>query len=265
MGSSLSGIDGRLIAATAALMAVALGGSSASANLRAPRSEVANPSSAIRPSDPASHVRVSHEDLSFQCHGRSCQVAATYTIDADAALATELIFVLPVETGVTAVVGGTAVPTVVKRLRALPSDFEQHLDLRREYMLPDAAALPPLYQASVRVSFVPGRNQVSFSYEQPLGAVESDHSYFHDGTMEPRLLYVLWPLREWKRAPGFAMALRIAMDRELPGWWKRTFGHPATVVCEGLKGQQAQVGRQLVYTAALSEDFSDYLRCWVGP
>ena len=265
MDSSLSSIDGRLIGASAALVAVALGGSTASANLRAPRSEVANPSSAIRPARPASHVRVSHEDLTFQCHGRSCQVAATYTIDADTPLATELIFVLPVETGVTAVVAGTAVAAVVKRLGALPSDFEQHLDLRREYMLPDAAALPPLYQGTVRASFVPGRNQVSFSYEQPMGAVESDHSYFHDGTMDPRLLYVLWPLREWKRAPGFTIALRIAMDREPPGWWKRTFGHPATVACEGLKGQQVQVGQQLVYTASLSEDFPDYLRCWVGP
>ena len=264
MGSSRSSTKSRLIAATAGCLAVALGGGSASANIRAPRSEAASPSSAIRPATPAPHLRVLHEDLKFVCHGRACQVTATYAIESDAPLTTELAFVLPVDTAVTAAVGSTVVPAAIKRLSAPPPDFAQRLDLRHEYMLPDARPLPPLYEAVARVSFVPGQTRLSFSYEQPLGALEFDRSYFHEGTMVPRLFYVLWPLREWTRTPGFTIALRIEMDREPPGWWKRTFGNPAKVYCHGFEGQQAQVGPRLVYTATLAENFPDYLQCSVG-
>jgi len=264
MGSLRFGTDGGRLR-VAAVLAVALGSSTAWANLRAPRREPVMPSSAVQPVDPASHLRVVHEDLTFRCHGQSCQVTATYAIDADAAIATELAFVLPVDMAVAARVGSTSAPTTVTRLNAPPPGFNQRLDVRHEYSLADGAPLPPLYQAVARVSFAPGRNQASFSYEQPLGAVEIGHSYFHKGAMVPRLLYVLWPLREWKRAPGFTIALRIEMDREPPGWWTRTFGHPATVGCEQFEGQQAQVGPRLVYTATLPDNFPDYLQCDVGP
>ena len=266
MDSWRSGTRVRLLGATAGWLALALTGGRASANLRAPRSEFANPSSAVRPLDSAARLRVLHEDLTFRCHGRSCQVSATYVIQADAPLATELAFVLPVDTAVTALIGSTKIPAAVTRLNAPPPGFAQHLDLRQEYVLSEVADLPPLFQAVAPISFVPGQNRVSFSYQQPLGAVESGYSYLHDGSMIPRLYYVLWPLREWKRAPGFSIALRIEMDREPPGWWKRTFGHPAEVYCYGVKApQQTQVGRQLVYTATLPDDFPDYLRCDVGP
>lgn len=173
---------------------------------------------------------------------------------------------LPVETAVVATIGPATVRPIVTRLiGGAPPGFAQRLDLRHEYVVPDGDALPPLYQAVTPASFVPGQTRLSFSYRQPLGAHESEYSYFHDGTMIPRLLYVLWPLREWKHAPGFTIALRIEMDRNPPGWWKRTFGHPADISCDQLQGHQAQVGQQLVYTATLTDDFPDYLRCSVGP
>jgi hypothetical protein len=250
--------------AAAAILLSTVASSAASANLRAPRTEPVMPSSAVHPIDPAAHLHVAHEDLTFRCHGRSCQVTATYAIDADAGISTELAFILPVDAPVTARVGPTTLPAPVAQVPLAP-DFTQRLDIRHEYVLPDGEPLPPLYQALARVSFRPGRNQVSFSYDQPLGAVERGHSYFHKGTMVPRLLYVLWPLREWKHAPGFTIALRIEMDREPPGWWKRTFGHPANISCTQLEGHQAQVSQQLVYTATLTDDFPDYLRCSVGP
>jgi hypothetical protein len=264
MGLSPSGTDGRRAGAAAALV-IALASSNAAANLRAPRAEVALPSSVVNTVDPAPHLRVVHEDLTFRCHDRSCQVTATYSIDADSNVTTELVFVLPVEAPVTAAVGPGTVAARVTRLNGLPAGFAEHLDVRHEYDVPPATPLPPLYQAAARASFAPGRNQISFSYQQRLGAVELDHSYFHEGTMVPRLFYVLWPLREWTRAPGFTIALTIEMDREPPGWWKRTFGNPAKVSCHGFEGQQAQVGPRLVYTATLSDDFPDYLRCSVGP
>ncbi len=222
------------------------------------------PSSAIQPADPALHLRVLHEDLTFHCRDRLCGVTATYTIDADAAAETELAFVLPVDRPVVATIGHITVGATVSRLDALPSDFAAHLDLRHEYVTPDASPLPPLYQAAVHATFVPGRNRVSFSYEQPLGAHEGAYSYFSSGPMIPRLIYVLWPLREWKREPGFTIALRIEMDREPPGWWKRTFGHPLDVSCDGFNGQTAQVGARLVYTTTLPDTFPDYLSCPVG-
>lgn len=222
------------------------------------------PSSAVRPVDPAPQLRVVHEELTFRCHGRSCQVTATYAVDSDAPLSAELVFVLPVDTAVVARLAGTSMPASVTRLDGPPPSFTKRLDLRREYMLPDAQPLPPLYQAVAPISFGRGNSQISFSYDQPLGALETGHSYFHEGRFVPRLFYVLWPLREWKRAPGFTIALRIEMDREPPGWWKRTFGSPPEVYCHALRGEQIQVGRQLVYTATLTEDFPDYLQCSVG-
>jgi hypothetical protein len=222
------------------------------------------PSSAARPVGSTPALAVAHEDLVFHCRDRQCQVTARYTIQAEAAVAVDLDFILPVAGPVTAQVGGTSEPAAVSRLRNLPRGFPERLDLRHEYQLPDSQPLPDLYQAVARAALAPGENQVSFSYAQTLGAVEAGRSYFSAGRMVPRLLYVLWPLREWTLAPGFAIALRIEMDRPAPGWWVRTFGHPAQVTCAGIEGQQTQVGPRLVYTAMLSRTFPDYLRCSVG-
>ncbi len=222
------------------------------------------PSSTIRSEDPASHLVVLHEDLVFHCRDRACQVTATYMIQASVSVEADLAFLLPGDRPVNVVVGGIGTPAVVSRLGAPPRGFEERLDLRRVYVMGDSSPLPALYQAAAHVRFVLGMNRVSFSYDQLLGAREFGQSYLGKGHLVPHLIYVLWPLREWLRNTGFTIALRIEMDREPPGWWKRTFGHPPDVDCYRIEGQRAQIGDRLVYTATLPDSFPDYLSCWVG-
>ena len=109
-------------------------------------------------------------------------------------------------------------------------------------------------------------------YSQPLGAVEIDYGYFKkQGRMVQRFRYELWPLREWKRSPGFRVRLSVAIERPSPGWWKRRFGNPRSVTCLTSDasapvpaGRLEQRGGQLWYEAELGPSIPDRITCFIG-
>ncbi len=236
----------------------------ARANLRAPRTEAQMPSSAVGPPKSDLQTRVLHEDLTFRCQHKTCRVTATYLVEADRFAAVALDFILPVDARVSARVDQARVPVSLTRADVAGVAIAERLRLRDHYMVHDPYPMPPSYQATASVELRAGPNQITFEYEQPLGAYERDYGYFHNGRMVLQCFYVLWPLREWARARDFAIDLRFEVDRPPPSWWKRTFGHPLNVSCDRLRGQRAQVGGQLIYTAKIGDPFPDYLDCEIG-
>ena len=246
-----------------ALSSLLVATGSALANLRAPRTEGAMPSSVVGAPVGDLHAQVVHEDLAFRCHQKTCQVTATYQLEADRAARVTLDFILPVNVRVSARKGTSVVPVSLTSAASDLAEFRRRLAVDY-YEFSILRSAPALYRASATVDFVAGRNQVTFEYDQSLAATETDYGYFHAGRMVRKLLYVLWPLKEWSRAKDFQIGLSIEIDRAPPSWWKRTFGHPTNVSCRDFRGQRSQVGDQLVYRATIGDPFPDYLDCQIG-
>ena len=171
---------------------------------------------------------------------------------------------LPVNVRVSAQVEGVAAPVSLTTAASAALELERRIQLKGNYYLPDAAVLPPLYQASASIGFAPGRNHVTFEYDQPLAAVEEDRGYFRDGRMVSDFFYVLWPLKEWSRTKDFSIDLRIDVERVPPSWWRRTFGHPVNVACGNIRGRRAQIAGKLVYRTVIGDPFPDFLNCRIG-
>ena len=239
---------------------------SALGNMRAPRTRAKVPSFAAGP--PAGsgelHTRVLHEDLIFRCQEKTCRVTASYLVESDRAAQVALDFILPENARVNGRLGTIPVPVSITSAANVAEEIERRLRLRQLYLAPDAWPMASTFRATASVTLQGGRNQVTFEYDQPLGARERDYGYFHEGRMVQHCFYVLWPLKEWSRAKDFAIDLRFEVDRKPPSWWKRTFGHPTNVSCRDFSGQRAQVGGQLVYRASIGDPFPDYLDCEIG-
>ena len=167
---------------------------------------------------------------------------------------------LPIETHVTARIGAVSVSPVVTPI----PDKTGRDYLKKHYIVSDDGVIPPLYMAKAWVDLVTGSNQIIFEYDQPLAAREIGYGYFSDGRMLPEFRYMLWPLKEWRRAKGFAIDVRIEVGRQPPSWWRRTFGHPVAVACDQVVASQKQEGAELVYRARLGDSFPDTLYCRIG-
>jgi len=77
-----------------------------------------------------------------------------------------------------------------------------------------------------------GFNELSFEYQQPLGAKETNYGYFRgEGDMVQSFEYGLWPLREWKRAQNFALDFTATLTRPAPSLWQRWFGSVREMAC----------------------------------
>jgi len=231
------------------------------------------PSSALLPA--GDKLAVAREELRLTCGPELCRVEATYHLDVSAALEVELEFVLPTPSPITVLVGGAPTPSqAVKAALPVPAGAE-----------PERGPGPPwgdTYRARFRVSLAQGAAVLKVSYDQPLSAYETDYGYFKDGRFVHHLDYELWPLKEWRRLPGFRIDLTVSLPREPPGAWARTFGDPFAFRCVGddrpgkdaqggyLPGRRvflpepAQQGGLLVLRARLDRagDFTDGLTCF---
>jgi hypothetical protein len=218
-----------IMTAAALAVALALAGTGARANIRAPIVEPQPPSSAARPvAAPGAQLIVMGESLSFRCDETSCDVEARYRIRAKEAVNTELAFVLP-QASPLAVHVGTQVATVdvSGAPEPAPEDEVQF----------ESAALGKrklaTAQARFPAAFAAGENIVSVSYKQPLGRREYGHGYFSRGRFVDYFRYELWPLAEWKHAPGFRVEGEVVIQRPRPSWWRRLFSTPRSVGCRG--------------------------------
>jgi hypothetical protein len=256
------GSFGRIAAAAGLLVALEVG-HPASANLRAPVVIPESPSSALaRPTLP---LTVEAEVLTFLCGEATCLVTAKYEVASGSASRVQLEFILPAEGPVTATTNSgqdsvqvvPAAPLRPEEVRTLP---------------PDEPQAPRLFRAGFQSSLVEGSNTVTVRYSQPLGAEEVDFGYFKkQGRKVQRFRYELWPLREWKRSPGFRVRLSVAVDRPSPGWWKRRFGNPRSVTCLSSdatapvpEGRLEQRGGQLWYETEVGPAIPDRITCFTG-
>lgn len=257
------GVQFARIAAATSLAAALLGGSSATANLRAPVVIPELPSSAL--AAPAASLNVEEEVLRFVCGADSCDVTAQYEVRSAAASRVQLEFILPTGGPVTATTNSgqdsvqvvPAAPLRAEELRTLP-----HSEARTS----------PLFRAGFQSALREGSNAIAVRYSQPLGADEVDYGYLKKhGRMVQRFRYELWPLREWKRSPGFRVKLSVAIERPAPGWWKRRLGNPRSVTCLTSDttapvpvGRLEQRGGQLWYEAELGPSIPDRITCFMG-
>ncbi|HEX2658887.1 MAG TPA: hypothetical protein VHU40_11470, partial [Polyangia bacterium] len=126
----------------------------------------------------------------------------------------------------------------------------------------------PIFQARFRAALVAGENTVVVTYRQPLGRREYDHSYFSKGRWVQFFRYELWPLSEWKHAPGFKVHIATTIHRPPPSWWKRTFSKVHSVGCytddrTGTARLQ-QAGDDLQLTLELTDPLPERLWCELG-
>jgi hypothetical protein len=251
------------IAAAASLAAALLGGSSATANLRAPVVIPESPSSAL--AAPAIPLTVEREVLGFVCGADACLVTAQYEVLSAAASRVQLEFILPAEGPVTATTnGGRDTVQVVPAAPLRPEEIRT--------LLAGETRTPPLFRAAFQSSLGEGANTLTIRYSQPLGAEEVGYGYLKkQGRMVQRFRYELWPLREWKRSPGFRVKLSVAIERPAPGWWKRRLGNPRSVTCLTSDttapvpaGRLEQKGGQLWYEAELGPSIPDRITCFMG-
>ena len=197
----------------------------ARANLRAPRVVPALPSTAARTVSTA--LEVQHESLMFRCGPDECAVRAVYAVHASAAERVQLRFVLPVAARVTARFGSASGTLTLVEKPALSTDLPGNVQL--DFFGKPA---PPAYEATVVGDVAAGESELSFEYQQPLGARETNYGYFRgEGDMVQSFEYGLWPLREWKRAQGFALDFTATLQRPAPSLWQRWFGSVREIAC----------------------------------
>ncbi len=254
---------GRSIAPAAAL-GVLLAGGAAPANIRAPIVEPQPPSSAAHPVAPPGDVLVVlGESLSFRCDETSCDVEARYRIRAKEAVNTELAFVLPQASPV-AVHVGTQVATV--DVAGAPDPAPED-DVQFESLALGKRRLATV-QARFPAAFAAGENVVSVSYKQPLGRREYGHGYFSRGRFVDYFRYELWPLSEWKHAPGFRIDGDVTILRPRPSWWRRLFSTPRSVGCRGAEPLNhvalEQRGRELHLVFQIPDPIPRRLWCEIG-
>jgi hypothetical protein len=237
----------------------------AEANLRGPHRVRTAPSSAVRGRE--ENLLVLRETLSFACGGDECRVVAHYSVHAPEPVQTDLQFILPEQPAGNAVrarMGGKTLVAAVETTTLDPEEKKQILDV--EYRV-------PLFRARFDAAFRPGTNEIEVEYVQPLGIDEVDYGYFHKGTFVKRWDYEVWPLKEWKRAPGFAIEVTVSVPRKPPTRWQRWFGTIESIACEGdghghsgnLAGSLRQIATdRLEYRARIAAAIPDHLRCAWG-
>ena len=237
----------------------------ARANLRAPRIEARPPSSALHPLGPVPEVVVLGETLAFHCGATACDVEARYRITATQAATAKLAFVLPSASPIRVQVG--AAPVLVEVEGASPVALR---DIRLAALDGGSSERQPLpiFEARFEVPFIVGENTIAVTYQQPLGRSEHDYGYFKKGRFVQFFRYELWPICEWKHAPGFRVDVATSIHRPAPSWWKRTFSKVQTASCRGdapigpAKVQQR--GDDLQVSFELAEPLPRRLWCEIG-
>jgi hypothetical protein len=192
-----------------------------SANMRAPFQEAHPASFAIDANGVTNPPTVLGEDLRFRCGPTACEVAATYRIHLEAPRLIQTSFILPAQETITVRHGGKAFSVAAKPAPEIP--WPEH----PLWNHPDT----PLHKATFEVELGAGENTISIEYVQPLGVQERGYSYFRDGKRVRVWSYELWPLAEWRRAPGMVIRVSADVPRKPPSRWKRWFDNHDEMEC----------------------------------
>jgi len=234
----------------------------ARANLRAPRRLPQDGSSALYG---VAAVEVKREELSFACTRDTCEVTASYTVQADQAQQVELSFIVPGSARVHAKVAGNAVtPRVISAEALSPRELESlSLDTRSDTQT--------LHKAVFHAALAAGQNVIEVRYTQRGDGVERGYGYFSEGHFVYQLRYELWPLKEWTLAPDFTLTLHVAYQREkAPSLVKRWFGGFQTIACGTELGKRvgprvSRSERSVRFSVQMgAADMPDRLICSIG-
>ncbi len=190
----------------AALAALWLAAGTAGANMRAPVSRH-SPSAAL--AGPSAGLTVLGEELALACRGDGCAVRATYRLWARSAGSWDFGFVLPGPAKVTVRCGQTELQAASR-----PAHWpDPQAETSGPGDMPRLHFLPKMHQAGFELSLPAGKSAITVSYRQAWGKSERRFSGYFSGWLSARTLrYELWPLREWRLAPGFALMVTVKVE-----------------------------------------------------
>jgi hypothetical protein len=244
------------------------------ANIRAPIVFPRPPSSAVQPlqegdgagARPAADLEVLGETLTFRCGAFACDVEARYRIAARRGATVPLAFVLPSATPVAVKVGAAAAPVSVV---AAPPEALGDRDVNSLELHALENQNLQVLQARFTATFVPGENVVDVTYQQQLGQREYGHSYFSKGRFVDFFRYELWPLREWRHAPGFRVDGDVMITRPHTSWWGRLFSKSRSLGCAGNSEELAwralqERGDELHFLFRFGDPIPRRLWCEIG-
>lgn len=243
--------------------AIAAIGTSAGANMRAPRSVERSPSSTLYAA--GAHLVVQREDLSFRCTRRACRVEAIYRVRAAAPARQTLEFISP-DANKLLVEVNTLRPLQVS---SVPLDRDERARVAAGMGL-RGRERTQLHKARFNAVLRQGLNTIRVRYRQRLSSQERDYGYFSDGRFVHLLQYELWPLKGWQLDKGFSLNLTVKLRRGAPSWWARNFGRYTDITCSkrgrgrAVTLQRRQRGGYLVLSARLGANFPDRLICNIG-
>jgi hypothetical protein len=141
-----------------------------------------------------------------------CRVEAVYRLEAAEAREAIFSFITPSAEDATARINGMVVKVV-----STPFEEPPRLDRRGQPVAERRFSLA--FEAPLRA----GPNEVVVTYRQPLGAEEQGLAYFHRSRWRSFAGYEFWPVKEWKRAPGFQAEVTLSVPR-VRGLWETLFG-----------------------------------------
>jgi hypothetical protein len=235
-------------------------------NIRGPKIVQQVPSTAPFPVDVALGLVVLGEDLTFKCGAQVCEVEARYRIQSRAAVRVKLSFVMPLPAPLRVSVGSA---DAIADIFSAPAGALRDEDLEHHHEGYRELEELPRYQATFVAHLAEGENSVTVAYRQPLGRFEHDYGYFTNGRFTDFFRYELWPLSEWRHAPGFHLAGTVSIHRSPPSWWRRTFSQPRSLACgngfydHALRNLQ-QRGDDLYLTFLMTDPLPKRLWCHIG-
>jgi hypothetical protein len=248
----------------AVLLLALASASGARANLRAPRTEPHDGSSALYA---ATGVQVLREALDFDCRLQNCEIAARYSLRTESAQELTLSFITPGPVAVRVQLAGADVST--ERVQSEPLSERERASLSHWHR---GHAESQLHTARFRVLLPRGQSDLVIAYTQPGDGEEAGYGYFKDGALTYEQRYEIWPLKEWSLAPDFRLTLRVRYARERkPRLWQRWFGGVYTLRClderdgrisPDLPRDRQHVSFERVFTAG---QLPDRLLCELGP
>lgn len=234
------------------------------ANMRAPMSVFEFPSSALENAQQTknkskSHLEVQYEALKINCDPHQCTIDAVYYVTAQKNEQLIFTFILPAQAKIDATVNESPVESALSPLSET-SKYRELINQRSHYQLTPSS--DKIYQAKFLGSVKEGNNVIAVRYVQPLSIIEARYGYFVKSRFVSEFVYILGPLKEWKKAANFKINLEVSSPRKKAK--SSIFDKQQSIKCTLPQEKIAYEKDKIIYSSVLGSNFPDLLTCRIG-